>query len=136
MAEPVRDSSQWPVLRIELPANVSPEEYSAHLEAMTPYFQRGEAFGILVDVRKATSISATQRQQLARQLENWHAEHPKALVAIAVVHASVIHRGIATAVNWLLRPAHAMRMFSQSDEATRWIRAQVTAPAAAGTRSR
>lgn len=125
MASPTRDASSWPLVRVSLPAHITPEEYTANLDAMSVYMRRGEPFGILVDARNATPIGAAQRRELAARLRQWHDAYPGALVAIAVVASNVLQRGVVTAVNWLLRPAHALRAFEHEADAAAWLHERI-----------
>lgn len=124
MGEPSYDRSEWPLLRIRMPAaGLSPSELDAHLEVLRALFSNGERFAFIIDARGAKPLEARQRQALGRLLKGSFVRDPLVVAGIGVVLSSALERGILTAVTWAAGRTYPMRAFATPEEAASWLRA-------------
>jgi len=125
MAAPNYDDSEWPLVRIRLPAGLAASEFEASLDYIDRLFLRGQRFAVLLDVRDAPPLSAPQRKLVADRSNAMYARYPTRLAGMALILSSAIQRGIFTAIQWLVQRGHPTRAFAGSVEAERWLRAQL-----------
>lgn len=97
-------------------------ELVAHLDQIESLCLRRERFALLIDVREAPGMNATQRRLLAARLRALSGRDPVLLVAIGVVLASTVQRGVFTALQWVVGRAPPARAFATPEEAKSWLR--------------
>jgi hypothetical protein len=119
------DESRWPfVVVTKGPAVQSEAEFEQHLSKLRSYFQRGQRFGLVMDVRRAPILSAAQRRVLAERIDADITEFGPLLCGIALVLSSALSRGMLKAILWL-RQTREPRMtpFADVEPALVWLRA-------------
>ena len=129
MASPTYDDSEWPLVRIRMPAELSPSEFEASLDYIAALFRRGERFAVMMDVREAPPPTASQRSLIAARSNAMYAVYPTRMVGMALVMSSAIQRGILTAITWIAKDKQTTRAFATMDDAERWLRGQLAAKA-------
>jgi hypothetical protein len=96
------DEAAWPFVVVRWPSRaLADPEFSAAIAQIASYFERGERFGLIMDIREAPLLSAERRRQIAEQMDEDRRRHLGRLVGIAIVTSSPIQRGIMNAINWL-----------------------------------
>jgi hypothetical protein len=134
MAAPTYDDSDWPLFRARMPATpLSETEFSAWLQRLDQLFVRAERFALMLDVRDAPLPTATERHDVAKLLNSWHARHPHRMAAQAVVLKSAVQRGVLTAILWLSGPIYPTRPFVRMADADAWLREMLRTRLGSGT---
>jgi hypothetical protein len=128
MAAPLYDDSQWPLVRIRLPAALPAAELVASLDYIDALFLRGGRFAVLFDVRDAPPLTAPQRKLVAERSNAMYARHPTRMAGMALILSSAIQRGVVTAIQWLAKGGFPTRAFARVAEGEAWLRAQLDVP--------
>jgi hypothetical protein len=121
------DESAWPLLLIVEP-RIAPSDaaFRAHLEKVRHYYERGERFGFLVDVRASAPLPADKRRQLAEFVDQNLKTYGPLLVGTALVTSSVLFRGFLKAFLWLRQAQDPpTNIFATFDEAKAWLRGKL-----------
>jgi hypothetical protein len=118
------DETAWPFVIVRWPPQtLSGSEFSAALARVSRYFDRGQHFGLVMDIRQAPMLSAERRRLIAEKIDEDRRLYAGRLVAIAIVTSSSFHRGIMNAINWLRQhPDPPMQGFADVAEALTWLR--------------
>jgi hypothetical protein len=128
MAATLYDDSQWPLVRIRLPAALDTAELVVSLDYIDALFLRGERFAVLIDVRDAPPLTAPQRKLVAERSDAMYARYPTRLAGMALILSSAIQRGVVTAIQWLVKGGFPTRVFARLVDAEIWLRAQLDVP--------
>jgi hypothetical protein len=117
------DDSQWPIVVVTLPRTpLDDEGFEDHCKQTFRYFERGQSFAWVIDVRNAAQLSASQRRIIAEKTDECRARHPKVACASAVIVSSAIQRGVTKAILWLLKQPIPTEVFSTPEQGVRWAR--------------
>lgn len=99
------DRSQFPIVHVHIDGTLADDqwlEFWVQLDALLA----GERYGIVVDLRTAAELSASQR---AYVVKNWKANRELAarvcLIAAVVIKSS-LWRGVFTAISWVTPAPH------------------------------
>jgi hypothetical protein len=131
------DASDWPIFRVTMPARgLAPAAFRVHLDRVTAVYERGEAFGLLIDALRAPPLNASERQLVAEEMRFNARRHPGVLRGMALCLASTVARGGFTAINWLARPPYPTAAFETVASANVWLKRQLGVPTSPHTRTR
>ena len=128
MAEMECDESRWPVV-VLTPSRepVDAKGFEEHCRKMFSYFDRGQSFGIVLDVRNSEPLTADRRRLVAEFSDRRIAQHPNVRMVMAIVVASSIQRGVVKAVNWLMRQPVPTEVVGTVEEGIRWCQRALAA---------
>src|SRR5512133_793862 len=127
---PEMDESRWPVVVITMPRQLmQDEEFSAHLNKLSELWQRGQRFGLVVDVRAAPPLVADRRRQVAEYLDRDVERHPDLLQGVGIVLSGSIQRGIVSVLTWLTRKPFNIQTFATVELASAWVLRGLAGPA-------
>lgn len=134
MPKATYDISGWPVLLITIPAEpMSAADFQEHLDKIGSYLQRGR-LGLVIDVRAAGALSASERRTVADWLNDSTTRYPGRLACLGLVFASPMQRGIFKAICWLTKAPFERESFAELEPAKKWAyacaRVSIAAPAA------
>lgn len=119
---PELDESRWPVVVVTMPSQpMQDAEFTDHLNSFAKFWQRGQRFGLVVDVRAAPPLVAHQRRLIAEYLDRDVEQHPNLLHGVAIVLSGSIQRGIVSVLTWLTRKPFNIQAFASVDLAYAWI---------------
>lgn len=120
------DDGQWPIYRVTMgPIDLDDREFATFMATLDGLFERGQRFGVLLDVRQAPVLSAKRRQAVGEHAKATFERFPGRCVGIAVVLSSALQRGVFTAIHWFLRGTHPSRSFATVSEAQAWLAAEL-----------
>jgi hypothetical protein len=129
MDQPQYDEAAWPTLLITMPKReLDDAELCAHLDKLSSFSKRGQPFVTVIDVRAASSLSAHARRVVAERMDKDEEAYPGALLGIAIVLSTPLHRGIFKAISWLTRSQRPYEAFSRLEDARLWARQLVRTP--------
>ena len=119
---PELDESRWPVVVVTMPREpMQDEEFTDHLNSFAKFWQRGQRFGLVVDVRAAPPLVAHHRRLVAEYLDRDVEQHPDLLQGVAIVLSGSLQRGIVSVLSWLTRKPFNIQTFASVDLAYAWI---------------
>lgn len=131
------DESGWPLLLIVEPQTVPTDAgFRAHLQHVKRYYERGQRFGIVVDVRTSAPLPADKRRLLAEFIDQNLETYGPLLVGSALVTSSVLFRALLKTFLWLRKSEEPpTNIFTTFDEARAWLRTKLKAnqPSASAT---
>ena len=121
------DDSQFPVIYLRLPEQISEDDVSDLYDYLKLNILRKRmSYGVVVDATGLRSVpSAAVRQRLADH------EHAVADIesrynkANAYVIASAVLRGALTAIYWVSPPRYPHAVFPSTDRAEAWVRSKL-----------
>jgi hypothetical protein len=99
------DSQHWPVNIVTVQGIPGvPVEHAAIEQicnVLHAFTQRKEPYANIVDLTRCPDIPAIERQFVADNFKARHSDYEPYLVAVAVVIASPVMRGVLTAIGWI-----------------------------------
>ncbi len=121
------DESGWPLLVIvEPPVLPSDAAFGVHLEKVRRYYERGQRFGLVVDVRSSAPLPADKRRLLTDFVDQNLQMYGPLLVGTALVTSSLPFRGFLKAFLWLRQnPEPPTNIFATFEEAKAWLRSKL-----------
>jgi len=122
------DTSRFPVIIVRPHGTVSDEEMRVFLGRFKELVRRDKVpFSLVLDLRFHKDMAPTQRRMIAAEIED--GEINALLKGQAFVFESDLMRMLLTAIFWLAKPKHEMKVFSDYAEALVWanMRAKLTA---------
>jgi hypothetical protein len=130
------DDSDWPLLVLVEPRTLpSDAEFLAHLAKVKRYYERGQRFGFVVDVRESAPLPADKRRLLAEFIDENLKTYGPLLVGTALVTSSLLFRAILKTFLWLRQNQDPPTdIFGTFDEAKAWLRSRLKASTAPSTR--
>jgi len=124
------DDTRWPVVVITIPKEPFDQAgFDDHCKKIFRYYERGQSFGWVFDVRNSAVLTAGQRRTIAEQTDALSTRYPQIRCFAAVVVSSAVQRGIVRAITWLTRQPLPTQIFSSVDEAVAWVRKSVASGA-------
>ncbi len=120
------DLTAWPVVVVTPPAGLVTD---AELDSFMADYRRRvtgrrELYSVVIDLRVSSGLTPTQRKRLSREMEEGE-QRGYANCGGALIFSSTLMRGMLTAILWLKKPKHEMRICSTREEAVTWAREQV-----------
>jgi hypothetical protein len=125
MARVVFDESEWPLLKFAMPAEMSSADRDAYHEGLRGYWSRGTPFCVLADMRGLASHSAYERRRTGAILREEMPDIRKSLVAVAVILDSAVHRGMLSALLWIVGVPMPIDSFSSVESGRAWLASQM-----------
>jgi hypothetical protein len=134
--QPKFDESRWPIVVVTLPTQaLAGAAFEKYLSDVGRYYQRGPAFGLVVDIRQAPPFNAGQRRRIGEEIDLAAREHPTVRVVQGIVLASAVQRGIVNAINWLTKKPGQTAVFATVDDAVAWAQKELRAAPAKDRRA-
>lgn len=119
---PELDESRWPLVVVTMPSQpMQDDEFTDHLNSFAKFWQRGQCFGVVIDVRAAPPLVAHQRRLIAESLDRDAEQHPNLLQGVAIVLSGSIQRGIVSVLSWLTRKPFNIQTFANVELASAWV---------------
>lgn len=123
--KPIIDESEWPILVVRWPNELTLAEVDEHFEEMLALALRGGPIAVLVDMTGAGIPPAHHRQHAAKKLAEVYAESGDRIAGVAHVIRSPLVRGVLTAVYWVSAPPFPKEVFGTRAEALDWCRSRL-----------
>src|SRR5689334_13107780 len=124
--EPKFDESRWPVVVVTPPAHpLEGAAFEKYLVDVSRYYKRGQAFGLVFDIRRAPPLNAAQRRRISEEIDRSATEYPAIRVVQGIVLASAVQRGIVSAITWLTKQPVTTAVFADVDEAVIWAQREL-----------
>jgi hypothetical protein len=116
------------IVHVAWPGRVSNDELARVVDDYTKLVEVGGPYGALFETDGLPHVPATQRQILARWMDEQRYKSHRHCVGVALVTTSALTRGLLTAVTWLatVTPPYPMRTFAARDEAAIWLRGELS----------
>jgi hypothetical protein len=99
------DSQHWPVNVVTVQGTPGlPIEHAAIeriCDVLHSFTRRAQPYANIVDLTRCPDIPAIERQFVADSFRARHADFEPYLIAVAVVIASPVMRGVLTAIGWI-----------------------------------
>ena len=124
------DESRRPIVIVKTPPHVvDAATFHEECKRAFGYYERGEAFALIYDVRESPTLPAEQRRTVAEFTDRYGAQYPNVRMVTAIVVASAVQRGVVKAINWLTRQPVPVGVVGTVDEAIAWCQHALAAPA-------
>ncbi|AKF11703.1 hypothetical protein [Sandaracinus amylolyticus] len=129
MALPKVDLSTWPVLLVEMPAELSLSDVDSHFDELVAIARTRRAHVHLVDGSELgpTALSPTHRKRMGERLQSLTRELEGRRVAEAIVLPNPLLRGVMTAIHWIAPPKWPVQTFATRADALTWCQEQLAA---------
>lgn len=120
------DESRWPLVLIQLDRRVlgAEPDFESFLPACAAPLARGARYAAVIDLTGSQS-SAARRSRV----KDWYTQHRSGLerwmVALGVVAPGAAHRGVMTAMLWLVPHRLNVQMFATTPAALAWAEGQL-----------
>jgi hypothetical protein len=120
---PRYDESGWPIFLVKMPpVTLSEEAFTAHLDACSERYSRGQPFCMLIDMGDHPPLGAVRRKAVADRMVEDARRFPGVMLGCALVVRSDVARGAVTAINWVANPSYEFVAFRNIREARIWLR--------------
>jgi len=116
------DEKFWPVVHVVMPATLSDAELDAHHKRLADYMNRGGLMSFVVDSRLMEPLSPDARRRTAEFIKTNEELAKNSVVAVALVHSSIVQTHILTAILWIVKPPVLIKVFSDVKQAEIWAR--------------
>ena len=117
------DESRWPFVVITPPRVFSDADFGAMLARLRSYYERGQRFGLVVDVRVAAPLQSEQRRVVVKEIDENVRRFGSLLVGVGYVVTTAVQRGGFKAMMWLRQiPEPPAKIFSLPEDAMAWVR--------------
>ena len=125
------DFSGWPLVTVRATGNVSHAEHAAFIAELDEHvYAKREPYALVMDLRGNGGLSPRQRQRQADRVKQQR-EDGLRCAGVALVFSSPLLRGMLTAILWVAKPEHPVRVFTDLGEALVWAKDQLRAAAEA-----
>lgn len=122
------DESRWPIVIVTTPRQImNTETFDEHCRKTFAYYDRGQDFALVFDVRNSPPLPAAQRRIVAEHLDRRHAQHPNVRLVTAIVVSSAVQRGVVKAILWLTRQPVPTEVVATIGEAVTWCQKALAA---------
>jgi hypothetical protein len=101
--------------------------FDEHCKKSFGYFDRGQSFALVFDVRDSPPLPADQRRIIADHVDRRTAQHPHVRMVTAIVVSSAIQRGVVKAIVWLTRQPVPTEVVATVGEAVAWCQKALAA---------
>jgi hypothetical protein len=117
------DESRWPFVVITPPSVFSDADFQAMLARIRSYYERGQHFGLVMDIRESAPLQSEQRRVFVEEFDNNVRRFGSLLVGVGAVMTSAVQRGGFKALMWLRQtPEPPASAFSLEEDAMAWVR--------------
>jgi hypothetical protein len=115
------DESRWPIVVVKTPPQVMDAKvFDDHCKRSFGYFERGQSFALIFDVRESPPLPAAQRRIIADLVDRRTIQHPNVQMVTAIVVASSVQRGVVKAIMWLTRQPVPTEVVATVGEGIAW----------------
>jgi hypothetical protein len=122
------DESRWPVVVVKTPPQIMDDRaFEEQCKQSFSYFDRGQSFGLVFDVRESPTLSAERRRFIAELTDRRMAQHPDVRLVTAVVVSNAIQRGVVKAIAWLTRQPVPIEVVTTVGEGIAWCQKTLAA---------
>jgi hypothetical protein len=126
MGQVIFDESERPLMRMTYVGVPDEAEWQRHIEVMSEWARRGEAYGVVIDAREVGRVPATHRRGIMEWIKS-DTQHLRTHCAGgALVFASPLQQGLWTAISWVTPSPIPVKIFRELPPAESWVRAQLT----------
>lgn len=108
------------VYRVDFPAHVSPEEFSAHLDEVDRTARAEGRITLVIDLRRAGLLPLDLRAQFVERLHQGQAGVAPHLAGVAHVVSSALVLGVMTVIWRLTRPPFPTLITRSPEDAEAW----------------
>ncbi len=123
------DESRWPIVIVKTPTQLmDAAAFDDHCKKSFGYYDRGQSFALVFDVRESPALPAEQRRAIAEITDRRSAAHPNVHMVTAIVVASAVQRGVVKAITWLTRQPVPIEIVGTVDQAIAWCERALAAP--------
>jgi hypothetical protein len=115
------DRSQFPIVHVHIDGTLADDqwlEFWVQLDTLLT----GERYGIVIDLRTAAELSASQRAYVVKNWRENRAQAARVCLMAAVVIKSGLWRGVFTAISWVTPPPHPVVFVSSIAEGDECVR--------------
>jgi hypothetical protein len=127
--QPKFDESRWPIVVVTPPTQLlEGAVFEKYLADVQKYYERGQAFGLVFDIRRSPPLNAAQRRRISEEIDRAARDFPSIRVVQGIVLASAVQRGIVSAITWLTKQPAPTAVFAEVDEAVAWAQKELRAP--------
>jgi hypothetical protein len=128
--EPKFDERQWRAVVVTPPTQALVDAaFEKYLADVARYYERGQPFGPVFDIRHAAPLNATQRRRIDEEIDHQARDCPTIRVVQSIVIASAVQRGIVSVITWLSKQAVPTVVHATVDDAVAWAKEVRSAPA-------
>lgn len=114
------DLSEWPIVHAQFaPGATSSEDVAAFFSEQRLWLERQEPFAIIL--RVGDHLDAATRKLVAEKIRENANLSRRYVKAQAIVHSSMIVRGVLTAIHWLTPSPFPEKTFSSNESARDWV---------------
>lgn len=122
MPKPRIDESEFPIIIIEFPADVTAEDLEAHFVDLRELGERTSGPIFAVVETSGLHLSAVLRSRAGDGVRVLAERYQSRIFGVAYVANSMTTRGIVTAVHWIAGTSFPTATFARRDEAMQWCR--------------
>jgi hypothetical protein len=135
-SQPTFDESRWPIVVVTPPTRpLEGAAFEKYLADVQTYYERGQAFGLVFDIRRSPPMNASQRRRISEEIDRAARDYPNLRVVQGIVIASAVQRGIVSAITWLTKQPTPTAVFAEVDAAVAWAQKELRAPPASNQRT-
>jgi hypothetical protein len=120
----VVDVSQFPVVHARIDGLLTDAEMR-ELWDQLDVLLLGKRYGIVVDLRTATALPASQRAECAKRWSDNRKRAERACAVAAIVINSELWRGVFTALNWVVAPPHPVAFVANLSEGVKCVQSSL-----------
>ncbi len=121
------DLSRWPIVVMTPPSRaMTDQEFKDYLDWVERHItRRGETYTIINDVRRVPAPSAAQRRFIAERMDRLRPFSARYCAGSVMVFESTLMRGIMTAISWMAKPDHPVKVCATVEDALVWCEVQL-----------
>ena len=125
MAQIEVDTTQFPIVRVTLPASVSDDDVRAYLDQLRILRERRRPYALIIDATGSGGFSPKQRQMQGEYIRSGIELSRRYLRAFAFVSASPWKRAMLSGVFWLSGIEWPHKVCGSLAEAEEWARSHL-----------
>ena len=114
------DDSRWPLLQVRLPGTLSTAAYEACLATLSRYFERGERFVIISDLRRVGMVPLDQRWRQVEWFEEYDQQVRDYVIGVAHIITSPLVRLSVSAIMYFKRVPLPLVIVADWNSAETW----------------
>jgi hypothetical protein len=115
------DETRWPIAVVTVPhAALVPDEYSPYFDRLRAFYERGQRFAIVIDIRGAAEQTAEERRTIAERHDRYAEQYGGLLACVALILSSRVQRASMAVMSWLMRRPAPARGFADVEAGVAW----------------
>lgn len=136
MAKITIDLSQFPVVVLTYPSQISDDDLRSHFTEMGKAVgDKTEPYAVVVDLTHGKMLNAQQRQMQAEYLQSRHDRISKICLGMSFAVSSPLIRSGLTAIFWLSKQGYPRKVCKTRKEAIDWAKNLISSSQQASTSS-